>query len=140
MKVTVRPPACGRALRVYPDVNTNGLARSWDTLISPSNRKRDGYLQGSNRQKMKNYRAQAIAANPPVASMSKAHTDVKCSKSDGRFMFKPDSLTAKSPPTTLHGLPSTSTIYIQSTKVLTHRPPIGGRCGKGTSHVSFVLV
>lgn len=56
---------CGRVLRVYPGVNTSCLARSWDTLISPGNRKRDGYLQGSNRQKMKNYRAQTIAVNPP---------------------------------------------------------------------------
>lgn len=55
---------CGRALRVYPGVNTSCLARSWDTSISPSNCKRDGHLQRSTRQKMKNYRAQAIAVNP----------------------------------------------------------------------------
>lgn len=54
---------CGSALRVYPGVNTSCLAQSWDTSISPSNCKRDGYLQGSTRQKMKNYRAQAIAVN-----------------------------------------------------------------------------
>lgn len=28
---------CGRALRLYPGVNTSCLARSWDTSISPSN-------------------------------------------------------------------------------------------------------
>lgn len=55
MKVIVRSPAYGRALRVYSGVNSSCLARSWDTSISPSNRKRDGYLQRSTRQKTENY-------------------------------------------------------------------------------------